>query len=149
MSSWAELLWRQDERLRRSTARSKTVGRLTEYVMGVSVAAFEDEIPRRWGQPRGRHRILLEEEPLTVTRYPQGITTFSQEDEIVMILALEEYRGKSAMGIAIGSSEQAVLDQYRTPSRMLDMTQGESWVYDAHGISFQIRNGKVVSWLLF
>jgi predicted 3-demethylubiquinone-9 3-methyltransferase (glyoxalase superfamily) len=29
------------------------------------------------------------------------------------------------------------------------MTQGESWVYDEYGISFQIRNGKVVSWLLF
>jgi hypothetical protein len=117
--------------------------------MGVTVAAFEDEIPRGWGQPRMRHRILLEEEPLIVTHYSQGITTFSQEEEIVMILAPEEYRGKSAMGIAIGSSDKAVLDQYRTPSRTLDMTQGESWVYDEYGISFQIRKGKVVSWLLF
>jgi hypothetical protein len=149
VSSWAELLWRQDERLRPSVVRAKTASRQAEHVMGVTVAAFEDEIPQAWGQPRVRHRIVLEEEPLTVTRYPQGITTFSQEEEIVMILALEEYRGTSAMGIAIGSSQETVLDQYRTPSRMLDMTQGESWVYDAHGISFQMRNGKVVSWLLF
>lgn len=149
VSSWAELLRRQDERLPAPTGRAKTAVRQAEHVMGVTVAAFEDEIPQRWGQPGGRHRILLEAEPLTVTHYPQGITTFSQEEEIVMILALEEYRGKSAMGIAIGSSEKAVLDQYRIPSRTLDMTQGESWVYDEHGISFQIRNGRVVSWLLF
>jgi tetratricopeptide (TPR) repeat protein len=148
-SSWAVLLRRQEVRLPAPAGRARTAGRQAEDVMGVTVAAFEDEIPRGWGPPRMRHRILLEEEPLTVTRYPQGITTFSQEEEIVMILALEEYGGKSAMGIAIGSSEKAVLHQYRNPSRTLDMTQGESWVYDEYGISFQIRNGKVVSWLLF
>ena len=149
VSAWAELLRRQDEHLPPLAGRARTIRLPAEHVMGITVAAFEDDIPRRWGQPRLRHRILLEEEPLIVTRYSHGITTFSQEEEIVMIHALEEYEGKSAMGIAIGSSEKAVLDQYRTPSRTLDMTQGVSWVYDAHGISFQIRNGKVVSWLLF
>jgi tetratricopeptide (TPR) repeat protein len=149
VSSWAELLRRQDEHLPAPASRAKTAVWQAEHIMGITVAAFEDEIPRKWGLPRERHRILLEEEPLIVTRYPQGITTFSQEEEIIMILALEEYRGTSAMGIAIGSSEKAVLDQYRIPSRTLDMTQGESWVYDEHGISFQIHNGKVVSWLLF
>jgi predicted 3-demethylubiquinone-9 3-methyltransferase (glyoxalase superfamily) len=82
-------------------------------------------------------------------RFSYILASAKQEEEIVMILAPEEYRGKSAMGIAIGSSDKAVLDQYRTPSRTLDMTQGESWVYDEYGISFQIRKGKVVSWLLF
>jgi hypothetical protein len=29
------------------------------------------------------------------------------------------------------------------------MTQGESWVYEAQGIAFQLRDGTVGSWLLF
>jgi hypothetical protein len=66
-----------------------------------------------------------------------------------MIIALQEYRGTSGKGIAIGSKTQDVLARYQVPSAVLPMTQGESWVYEAQGIAFQFRAGKVVSWLLF
>ena len=93
--------------------------------------------------------LLLEEEPFQVAHYPQGIMTLSQDEEILLIIALPEYRGTSAKGMAIGSRTHEVLAQYQIPSRTVPMTQGESWVYETQGISFQFRDGKVVSWLLF
>jgi hypothetical protein len=31
----------------------------------------------------------------------------------------------------------------------LELTQGQSWAYDHRRIAFQLRDGRVVSWLLF
>ncbi len=117
--------------------------------MGLTVAALEDEIPLDWGQPYMTRDILLEKEPMRVARYPHGLITLSEDEEIIMIIALEDYRGMSARGITIGSSQYDLLDQYRIPSRTLALTYGESWVYEAHSVSFQLRHGKVVSWTLF
>ncbi len=149
MSPWAELLRRQDPKLQPSNRRAPAGQQPAEHVKGLAVAAFEDEIPTTWGRPRSVRRLQLEEEPLTVRDYRHGMMTFAQDEEIVMIVAEPGYRGKSSRGIAIGSAQAEVLDQYQTPSRVLEMTQGESWVYDKMGISFQMRHGRVVSWLLF
>ncbi len=149
MSPWAELLQRQDPKLRPSNRRAPVRPQPAEHVKGLAVAAFEDEVPNTWGRPRSVRRLQLEEEPLTVRDYRQGMMTFAQDEEIVMIVAAPGYRGKSSRGIAIGSAQAEVLDQYQTPSRVLEMTQGETWVYDKTGISFQMRQGRVVSWLLF
>ena len=149
VSSWAKLVREHDVRLQTEVSRLDLHKQPEERLKGVSIATFEDEIPVGWGQPRSVRHLLLEEEPLTVRRYPQGIITFAQDEEIVMIYAESEYRGKSSRGIAIGSDRAAVLDQYRMPSRILKMTQGETWVYDKMGISFQLRQDRVVSWLLF
>ena len=120
-----------------------------EQVMGLAVGTFEDEIPSKLGLPPSTRTISLDEAPLRVARYPYGLITLSQEQEIVMIIALEGYQGQSAGGVKIGSMQGELLKRYRTPSRTLTMTQGESWVYDEPGISFQLRDGRVVSWLLF
>jgi tetratricopeptide (TPR) repeat protein len=148
-SPWADLI-RQQVVLPSSKPRVSTSTQQTaERVMGLAVAAFEDEVPIDWGQPIVIRNVLLEEAPLKVAQYSQGVMTLSQDGEILMIVALQKYRGASAKGITIGSAKQEVLAQYQTPSRTLAMTQGESWVYEAQGISFQLRAGKVVSWLLF
>jgi tetratricopeptide (TPR) repeat protein len=148
-SPWAELVRQQDAKLRMKARRSVVQKQPDERVQGVAVATFEDEIPGAWGRPSSIRRLLLEEEPLTLRHYSQGIETFAQDGEIVMIFAERGYRGKSSRGIAIGSARSEVIDQYRTPSRILQMTQGETWMYDKMGISFQLRQGRVVSWLLF
>jgi len=148
-SPWAKLVEGYDTRLRAEVRQRAVHKQPDERVKGVSVATFEDEIPVSWGRPESVRRLLLEEEPLTVRHYPQGIMTFSQDEEIVMIFAESRYRGKSSRGIAVGSDRAEVIDQYRTPSRILKMTRGETWVYDKMGISFQLRQGRVVSWLLF
>ncbi len=149
VSPWAELLQRQDPKLRPNARRVPARPQLAERVKGLAVAAFEDEIPTTWGRPRSVRRLQLEEEPLTVRYYRHGTMTFAQDEEIVMIVAAPGYQGKSSRGIAIGSPEAEVIDQYQSPSRVLEMTQGETWVYDKTGISFQMRHGRVVSWLLF
>jgi hypothetical protein len=66
-----------------------------------------------------------------------------------MLLAREGYRGTSAQGIAVGSMARHVLAAYGPPSRRLEMTHGNNWSYDAHRIAFQLRDGKVVSWLVY
>jgi tetratricopeptide (TPR) repeat protein len=149
VSPWAELVQQQDSELRTKVRRRVVQKQLDERLKGVAVATFEEEIPKNWGQPSSIRHLLLEEDPLTVRHYPQGLMTFAQDEEIVMIFAESRYRGKSSRGIAIGSAQSEVVDQYRTPSRILKMTQGETWVYDKLGISFQLRQGRVVSWLLF
>ncbi len=149
VSPWAKLVQEHDTTLRTGARRKAALKQPDERVKGVSVATFEDEIPVTWGRPRRIRRLLLEEEPLTVRHYPQGIMTFAQDEEIVMIFAEPRYRGKSSRGVVVGSGRAEVIDRYRTPSRILKMTQGETWVYDKMGISFQLRQGRVVSWLLF
>jgi tetratricopeptide (TPR) repeat protein len=120
-----------------------------ERIMGISVGAFTDEIRQAWGQSQMVNDLLLEAEPFQVAHYPQGLTTLSQDEETLLIIALSTYHGTSAKGMTIGSRTQEVLAQYHTPSRVVPMSQGESWVYDTPGIAFQFRDGKVVSWLLF
>lgn len=148
-SPWADLIRRQTARLSSQPLLPSLPQQAAERVMEVAVATFEDEIPAAWGQPSVVKDLLLEEEPFKVARYPQGIITLSQAMEVLMIIALQEYRGTSGKGIAIGSKTQDVLARYHIPSTVLPMTQGESWVYEAQGIAFQFRAGKVVSWLLF
>jgi tetratricopeptide (TPR) repeat protein len=148
-STWISELQRQGVRGLTPAAAMAAPALAREQIMGLSIGTFEDEIPVHLGPPPAIRTIPLDEAPLRVARYPHGLITLSQEQEIVMIIALEGYQGKSAGGIAIGNTQQDLLRRYRTPSRTLAMTQGESWVYDEAGISFQLRDGKVVSWLLF
>ena len=66
-----------------------------------------------------------------------------------MITVLDGYKGTSAKGIALGSSAQEVVAHYGPPTQILELTQGESWVYEAQGIAFQLRDQQVTSWQLF
>jgi len=61
----------------------------------------------------------------------------------------EGFQGATASGIRIGSAAQEVLAHYGAPARRVELTQGQSWAYDAHRIAFQLRDGRIVSWLLF
>jgi hypothetical protein len=66
-----------------------------------------------------------------------------------MITVLDGYQGTSAKGITLGSSAQEVLAHYGRPAQIVEMTQGESWLYEAQGIAFQLDKQRVKSWLLF
>jgi hypothetical protein len=120
-----------------------------ETVLGVAVATFEWEVPPAWGKPTLLSQLPLQEEPFTLAQYAHGAMTLVYNKEIVLIKALEGYRGTSSRGIAIGSAAQDVLTHYGRPSRLLTMTQGDTWVYEAQGIAFQFRHNTVISWLLF
>ena len=87
VSPWAERLQRQDAALR-VRRRPKVERRQTdERIRGLAVATFEDEMPTAWEPPKRMRLLFLEEAPLTLRRYPQGIMTFAQGGEIVMIFA--------------------------------------------------------------
>jgi hypothetical protein len=75
--------------------------------------------------------------------------TLIQDQEVLLLGTLEHYRGSSARGITLGSPSADLLTRYGHPSQILRMTQGESWVYQSHGVAFQVRDGHVISWLVF
>ena len=115
--------------------------------MGLTIGRLETYIAH-WGLP-AKGTFRLREEVLTVAAYPAGTGTLSQPGEIFMLMAREGFQDSSMRGITIGSTAQDVLTHYGLPSRQVEMTQGQSWAYDAQRIAFQLRAGKVVSWLVF
>jgi tetratricopeptide (TPR) repeat protein len=147
VSPWADRI-RQRGPQAQPPLQVGAVPRVPEAVMGVTVGAFADEVPASWGEPRKR-QLTLAAQPFTVARYPHAVLTLSPKDEIWMITVLDGYQGKSAQGIMLGSSAQEVLAHYGHPAQILEMTQGESWVYEAQGIAFQLRDQHVTTWQLF
>lgn len=148
-SPWSDVIYKTLSLERPEDAlKSFAVGG-TENIMGLEAGAFEDDVPSGWGKPCRIRSILLEEEPFVVAVYNNGVMTLSQVNDILMIVVPDGYVGKSARGISIGVSEKEVLARYGTPSKVLNMTRGTSLVYYPLGITFQLREGKVVSWLLF
>ncbi|MBN1254745.1 MAG: tetratricopeptide repeat protein [Deltaproteobacteria bacterium] len=119
-----------------------------EKVLGLETAVYDDDVPQEWGKPDTKEQAL-EQEPFRINTYANRVMTLSQDDEIKLIVTLDGFKGKTARGIALGSPEKNVIAAYGSPAQVLDMTQGATWVYGEHGIAFQFRNGKVVSWLLF
>jgi tetratricopeptide (TPR) repeat protein len=119
-----------------------------EQVGGIGIGQLEDRLPSQWGTPT-KSTFQVEKKTLTVATYPVGVMTLSQAGEILMLLVREGYQGTSAQGMTIGSTARNVLAVYGPPSRRLEMTHGNNWSYDAQRIAFQLRNGKVVSWLVY
>jgi tetratricopeptide (TPR) repeat protein len=119
-----------------------------EHLGGVQVGHFDNEVPRAWGAPQ-EIRLSLEQEPFKIALYPTGVMTLSQDEEILLLSTLEAYQGTSARHVAAGSAAQDLLSRYGRPSQILHTTREESWIYEAHGIAFQLRKGHVTSWLLF
>ena len=128
---------------------TRPIDKTEEIIMGLEAGAYDDEIPQSWGKPLSVKKISLEEEPFRKAVYSNSVMTLSQDDEILMIATLEGCEAKTAGGISLDSLEEDVLTAYGTPSRSQNMTQGKNWAYDSRGIAFQLRGGKVVSWLLF
>ena len=119
-----------------------------EAVLGLKIGAYDDEVPKEWGKPQAKG-IDLGEKPFRLYTYNNKIMTVSQKDEIKLIVTLDGFKGKTEKGILVGSAQKDLLSSYGSPTKILDMTQGSSWVYDSQGIVFQLRDGKVVSWILF
>ena len=117
-------------------------------MLGLGVGQLAGSVPPAWGAPT-QSQVQVERRTLVVATYPAGVMTLAQDGEIRMILVREGFRGATARGITIGSAAQDVLAHYGAPARRLELTQGQSWGYDAHRIAFQLRDGRVISWLLF
>lgn len=122
--------------------------RTVEKVLGLKIGDFDDEFPTNWKKLQAKD-IPLEEKPYRLITYNNGLMTLSQKNEIKLIMTLEGFKGKTEKGVAVGSAQRDLFPAYGSPARVLDMTQGPNWAYDSQGIVFQLRDGKVVSWILF
>jgi tetratricopeptide (TPR) repeat protein len=148
VSPWADRVRQRVPQALPSPRVASVVPQVPEAIMGVAVAAFADEVPASWGKPT-MSQLTLAAQPFKVARYPHVVMTLSPHGELLMITVLDGYKGKSAKGITLGSSAQEVLAHYGRPAQILEMTQGESWVYETQGIAFQLDEQRVRSWLLF
>ncbi len=75
-----------------------------------------------------------------------GVQILFRKNLIWMMQTPEEYQGRSARGISLGSTETDLRATYGLPSRILHMTQGANWVYEVPGMIFHLREGTVISW---
>ena len=116
--------------------------------MGLTIGQIEGRVPPSWGRP-AQTQVALEGRTLAVATYPVGIMTLVQDGEIRMILVREGYRGATARGVRIGSTARDLQASYGTPSRRLELTQGESWAYDGQRLAFQLSDGRILAWLVF
>lgn len=119
-----------------------------ETVLGIRPGMFEQDVPASWGTP-ARSAIQVEGKAFAVLTYPAGIRALTQDKELVLLFVQEGYRGRSALGITLGSAAHEVLARYGPPTRRHELPRGQSWAYEARRLAFQFRDGQVVSWLRF
>jgi len=120
----------------------------SEKLMDLQVGNYSDEVPGVWGKPH-TNSYPLKETPFVSANYKNGVTTVAEGDEIRMLVAGSEYKGRSNRGITIGDKAHNIVKIYGQPSLSLSATHGKSLVYPDEGITFQVRNNKVVSWVIY
>jgi len=104
--------------------------------------------PASW-QVSTQSTVTLEGKRWTLTAYRNGVMTLAKDGDIVMVMTPEGYQGTSTRMIKLGKSADEVLQQYGSPSRRMELPSGQTWAYDDYRIAFQLRDGRVVSWLVF
>lgn len=119
-----------------------------EKIFGLQVGNYRDEIPESWG-PSTVKMFPLRENPHQVAQFNNGVTTIAEGDEIRLMVAEETYKGKSNLGLQIGSARSAVISTYGVPSLQIKTSQGTTLLYPEKGITFQLRDQQVVSWLVY
>lgn len=108
-----------------------------------------DDFPSHW-QTRKRNTFELSGNAhYRLETYAPGFTTLTRSGQVVMAMAHQGYRGQSVRGIRLGSPGQQVLASYGQPSRRLSILDGQTWGYDPQGIAFQLKDNRVVSWLIY
>ena len=124
------------------------VAKHNEMLGGIQVGNYTDEVPDEWGQPSQTQYPFKDTQHATL-RFNNGVTTVTEGEEIRVLLADTGYGGKTKNGVKIGDAQNTVIKAYGMPSMNLTTTQGNSMVYYDEGITFQLRDGKVVSWVVY
>ena len=150
VSLWANFIHKSLSLEIRKLAPTSQKTKEVEKILDLEIGVYDDEVPKEWGKPITKE-IALEVEPYLLNTYPNGVMTLSQEKEIKLIVTLDGFSGKTQKGIGIGTYQKEVFSRYGIPTKILEMTQGTSWIYEfrGNGIVFKLRENKIVSWLLF
>jgi tetratricopeptide (TPR) repeat protein len=146
-SDWAGIV-RSRFGVRGPEVKPSPIGAQAERLAGVEIGAYQNEVPPTWGKP-DVHSFQLEATPTVLARYPNGLMTVAQGDEIRLIATTAAFAGSSSRAIRPGQTRREVEARYGAPSLVLATTAGESLMYPAHGVSFSMQEGRVVSWVLF
>jgi len=117
-----------------------------EAVNGVHIADFKNEIPQTWNN-KSLYEIVNTDN--SILRFNNGVDTVLEKDAIRLIHVSNSFIGVSKRGIKIGDGIEPLKSAYGNPAMHIKTTFGDSWVYPSNGISFQIKNNKVVSWLVY
>ena len=120
--------------------------RKPESLPDLEVGAYESEIPKTWNRTTSQ-RYKLGERTLKVARYRNGVMTVADGDEVRLIVAGHGYAGVTARGIRIGSDLDAIQRHYGAPAEVQHATTGDSLLYPAAGVTFNLQQGHVVSWV--
>lgn len=148
-SSWALYVEATLKPEKKGAVSKKTQERIRESADGVEIGDYDDEMPGDWGAPLREREISVEEEPFRILEYKSGIITLSQDDEILLLSVPESYSKSSSLGISAGDSEEEVYEKYGIPTQILETAECTNLIFSSQGISFHLREGKVLSWLLF
>ena len=119
-----------------------------EWVKGLTVGMYEDEMPSTW-KILERKQVALNKIDYQVLRNEQGVTAVLEEDEVVLIFVGQKGLDATEKGIEIGAHRNLVTTLYGSPATYVRSQFGGSLHYPNQGISFQLEQGRVVSWLLY
>ena len=147
-SNWVQLLRSNYQFAEGNDKHRGLAARQNEMLAGMQVGNYKDEVPKEWGQPTVA-QFPLKDAPHATLHFKNGITTVTESDEIRVLVADSHYGGQTKKGVKIGDAQNKVVETYGTPTMNLATTQGSSLVYYKQGITFQLRNGKVVSWEIY
>jgi len=117
-----------------------------ENIKGVQVADYVQDIPSSWQLMRSYD---LKDHRQKILQYENGIETILQGDAISMIKVNSNYKGETKLGVTIGSLDGNILKQYGPPAMDLTVNNDHYWVYPNQGLSFQINNHNLVSWIIY
>jgi tetratricopeptide (TPR) repeat protein len=129
----------------RATLKRAESSGLIERIQGLSVGSVL--VASQLGT--ALRTFELSSQSFALTALIPGVVVLTQDGELLMAMAQPGYQGATAQALRIGSSVQDVLATYGEPSRRLDIEAGESWSYDPQGISLQLKDGRVASWLIY
>ena len=119
-----------------------------ESLAGLEIGAYDSEVPASWGKAKTK-TFPLETVPTRLARYPNGLITVSQGDEIRQIVTSSLYGGASGRGVKIGQKRHEVEARYGAPGLVLATTTGANLMYPHHGITFTLQDDRVTAWLLY
>jgi len=98
--------------------------------------------------------VYLEGMQLNTFRSPDSsILAYSAKNNfqarIHLLVATQQFSGKSGRKISIGDASGKVKDAYGDPDKRIKSNTFEYWVYDNLGIGFQFQKNIVIKWFLF
>ncbi len=93
--------------------------------------------------------FILNNHSYELLKYHNGIISITEEDEIIYIVADYTFPGTTNNGAKINDSTDSLITKYGLPNEIQRTSTGTNMVYRDNGISFQIRDHKIHSWLLF